>query len=452
MVVFTTKLGRAVSNGVALVLIGSCLGLVACNVDDPEGGTGGLGDDADDDDDDADDDTSETDGGDGAADDDTDVECPRGATVLLSDYVSTQIALTDQKGETLSASFISSASSDTAGLAFALSGDVVLPSAAPASERIVLLDRFGTNVITWLDPQTGDALGQLPVGTGFESNPVDYVEVGDGLAFVSRWGQNTDPGNEPFDRGGDVLVIDTEAPEIVDAIELAFQDDLPPRPGAMLRHEGQMVVILNRVATDFSSTGEAMWAAIDIESRDVEWMETLTGLKNCGRPTPSPDGSRWALACTGAFDTGEIEDIAQSALLILDPSQDPPMEVERYTAEELVDEPIQGGIAYASDEVILFKTQTPRGGATNNRLMALKLDSGDVTELLEAAPDEELGGKGLMYGSVLCAPQCSELCLMPDADQGVLQRIEQQADGDFDIEAITVERSVGLPPVDLAWR
>src|SRR5690606_42075462 len=62
--------------------------------------------------------------------------CPSGAVVLLTDYVSTQVALSDLSGRTQSASFLSTGSTRTDGLAFALSGDVALPSARPVSNQI----------------------------------------------------------------------------------------------------------------------------------------------------------------------------------------------------------------------------------------------------------------------------------------------------------------------------
>ncbi|HYO92969.1 MAG TPA: hypothetical protein VER33_00590, partial [Polyangiaceae bacterium] len=43
-------------------------------------------------------------------------ECPAGVTVVLSDYLSTQVALGDVEGNILSEAFISTASSKTDGL------------------------------------------------------------------------------------------------------------------------------------------------------------------------------------------------------------------------------------------------------------------------------------------------------------------------------------------------
>lgn len=74
--------------------------------------------------------------------------CPTGVSIVLSDYLSTQIALSDLDGNTLSESLISTGSSVSDGLAFAISGDVALPSSKTTSGHVVLLDRYGTNVIT----------------------------------------------------------------------------------------------------------------------------------------------------------------------------------------------------------------------------------------------------------------------------------------------------------------
>ena len=52
-----------------------------------------------------------------------------------------------------------------------------------------------------------------------------------------------------------------------------------------------------------------------------------------------------------------------------------------------------------------------------------------------------------------CAPGCSSLCLMADADRGVLQRLEVSSDGEFELlEPVEVETAVGLPPIGLGQR
>lgn len=467
--------------GSLFLFVGVLCGAVACDVEstaedaeglgsDDDGDDDSVDDDGDDDsaDDDGDDDTADDDGDDDASDDTADagpdaddagappeppLVCPDGITVALSDFFSSQVALGTVEGETQVQSLISTGSSETQGLAFALSGDIAVPGEPPTSGRIVIVDRWGTNVITWIDPETAAVLGQLSVGTGFESNPQDYVEIGDGLALVSRIDLNLYPGNEDFDRGSDVLVIDTEAREIVDAIELPIEDDLPPGPSAMMRLGDQVLVNLERYSADYTMTGEAMWAAISVTDPDLLWVEPLPGLKDCGRPVLSPDGTKLAMACTGRIEgDGSIEDIDQSAILLFDPSQDPPVEVARFSAEDLVGEPLQDNLAFVSDDHLLFKTQTPYGGTTNNRVFSFQLSTEAVTELFEARPDPATGGKGIVFGAIRCAPGCTDVCLMTDSDRGVLQRFRLTGTGVKRLSPIEVEDGVGLPPVGLTYR
>jgi hypothetical protein len=382
-------------------------------------------------------------------------KCPAGVTIVLSDYVSTQIALSSIEGETLSASFLSTGSTETDGLAFPLSGDVVVPSTTPASGKVVLLDRYGTNVITWADPKTAEVTAQLAVGTGFESNPQDYLEIDGDLALVTRYGENTDAGKEDFDAGSDVLVLDLadpSEPKIVKSIPLPVVDDLPPRPGRMLRVGDEVIVALERLSADYATTGDTMFVGIDVKEQKVAWQTTLKGLKNCGRPTLSPDGARLAVACSGTFDADGNAVVSESALVFFEAQEGKLVEIERISAEDLVDEAIQSRIAYATDDVILVSTQTPWGGSRNNRLVAVNLESKNNIELLEASPDAEGLGKGLVYTSITCAPGCSNVCLMADGDAGVLQRVQVEGDKVELLEPVTVETKVGLPPTGLGLR
>src|SRR6185369_1492136 len=96
-------------------------------------------------------------------------------------------------------------------------------------------------------------LGQLPVGTGFESNPQDYVELDETRAYVSRWGVNEAAGAKPFDSGSDVILVDTRNPAILASIPIPAEDGLPPRPSGMVRVQDTVLVVLQRVSPDFST-------------------------------------------------------------------------------------------------------------------------------------------------------------------------------------------------------
>jgi hypothetical protein len=390
----------------------------------------------------------------GAAGEGGAASCPRGVIVVLSDYLSTQIALGDLEGKTESGSFISTASGTTAGLAFALSGDVVVPATAPASGRVVLLDRFGTNVITWVDPRTAKVLGQLAVGTGFESNPQDYVEVDERYAWVSRWGQNADPGHQDHDSGGDLLIVDTERYEIAGSVVIEPEDELPPRPAGLTFTGKEVVAVLERLSADWSSTGEAELVGFSVAKKRQSWKLELDGLKACGRAVPFQDGARWLVACTGAIGAdGTVESLDESALVILDATASPPREIERIPASEIAGEPLQSTAVLAGPKRVLLKTQTPLGGSKNNRWLSYDLEDRTTKTLLEARPATDGDGKGLMYGGMVCAPGCSKVCLMTDADRGVLERVRADEDNALELmEPITVEDSVGLPPRGLALR
>ena len=383
--------------------------------------------------------------------------CPAGVVTLLSDFLSTQVALSSLEGDTLSPSFLSSASTQASGTSHALSGDVVLPRRMPRSFRVVLIDRYGTNVITWADPRSGRVTAQLPVGTGFDSNPQDYLEIDDHLAYVSRFGQNTAPGREAHDEGGDLLIVDTEGPRIIGRIGLdprpapSGGDPLPPRPGGMARVGSLVVVALSPKALDFSETGPSSLVAVDTGEHAVTWQLELSGLKNCGSPRLSPGGDLLAIACSGQIDPrGGVVDAAASAIVLLDAHAEPMSEVRRYSAGELAVEGVQSDVAFVDDDRLLFKTQTSYGGDANNRAFLLHLDTGAASLLAEASPDATGLGRGVVYGGLFCAPGCSDTCLMADADTGVLRRFLVEPDDVRELEAVTVEQRSGLPPRDLS--
>lgn len=379
--------------------------------------------------------------------------CPSGLSVVLSDYASTQVALSTLDGETLSRSFMSTGSAKTDGLSFALSGDVVLPSARTRSGRVVLIDRFGTNVITWADAASGGVLGQLAVGTGFESNPSDYLELDDTLALVSRFGQNSHPGAEPFDDGGDLLLLDTLSHSILGNIAFEASDGVPPRPSSMTRVGDEVLVSLVRVSQDFATTRESELVGVSATSLQIDFRVPYTGLTNCGRPALSPSGDVLAVACTGTLDVhGVVRNLDESALLLLDAHSQPPREISRFSALELASEPLQSSVVFASDSALLFKTQTSDSGSASNRWLMLDLSSHAVTTLLEASPDAQGKGRGLLYGAMSCSPGCSDVCLLADADRGVLARVRIGAGAPEMLQPIVVDARSGLPPRDLVER
>lgn len=378
--------------------------------------------------------------------------CPAGALVLMSDFVSTQVALSRLDGRTLCGSFASSARSETTPVSFAFSGDVVLPSSRPPSGRAVLLDRYGTNVVSFLSRASGAIEAQLPVGTGFEANVQDYLELDESRALVSRWGENPVPGHEPFDEGGDLLLVDTARPAILERVRLPHEGDFPPRPAGLTRVGEQAVVTLQRFSLDVKSQGDAMLVGVASDEPGVVWTLTLDGLKNCGALTPAPDGVLAALACTGFVDrSGSGANLDESGIVVFDLAETPPRELSRIPAAALAGEPLQAELEFFALRRVLVKTQTALGAGANNRLLALDLEqgAGSVTTVLEARPDGDGAGQGIVLGGLLCTPGCGDTCLVADADRAVLQRLRLEGDDLYLEAAVAIDGSVGLPPRDV---
>jgi hypothetical protein len=374
--------------------------------------------------------------------------CDNGTVVLLTDYTSTQIALSAPDGTTESSAFLSTASTKASGLAFALSGDVALPHITPPSGRVVLLDRYGTNVVTWADPSTAAVLSQLPVGTGFESNPQDYLEVDATRAYVTRWGVNDAPGKQAFDSGSDVLVVDTTMPAITASIAIPAEGGLPPRPAGMVQIRDTVLVVLQRTSEDFNTVGES--AIVGIQNDAIAWEVHINGLKNCDRPSLSPSGATLAVGCGGQLDmNGNVEDLSASAIALFDVTQLPPTFLKQFVISDKLGAGPASGVSFMSETVLVGKTQTPLGGATDNQAFSLDTTSGDVAVLLTANKDAMGKGKGIVYGDVLCRPGCGDICLLTDSDVGKLRRWSIASGMLQPLADVTVETMTGLPPVSL---
>jgi hypothetical protein len=366
-----------------------------------------------------------------------------GEVAILTDYTSTQVALLGPDGTPTSASFLSSASTKASGLAYPLSGDVAVPTTKPASGLVVLLDRYGTNIITWADPADGKVLDQLPVGTGFDSNPYDYLETDSGHALVPRWGVNDKPGAQPFDEGSDVLVIDTKSHAITASIAMPSTNGLPPRPASIIPVGSTSIVLLQNISEDFATYGDSV--LVGIVNDAVAWQQPVTGLKGCNRPALSPSGKVMALSCEGQLDmNGNVVSLAESAVALYDVTSLPPKPIKQFAIADQLGSPTQDRVAFATETLIVGKTQTPQAGTTNNQAFSLDTGTGKVTVLLTAGVDPKTGtGKGIVYGDFVCT---SSMCLLADGDVGKVQRWTLSGGALTATTPLTVG-TVGLPPV-----
>jgi hypothetical protein len=429
----------------------AALGLVGCNVSLPPGSTGGVTFDSG---------TAASNlgevglnGSDAAAITTADgspanteaaapVACESGVVIVTSDYQSTNIVVSQLDGTTLSGSFVSSGATKP-GLALALSGDVDVPLVAPASGRLLLLDRYGTNVLTWMNVATAGVIAQLPVGTGFESNPHDYVEVDAKRAYVSRFGTNPNPGQQAFDQGGDILIVDTTTPAITGRIAIPEENPaLQPCPDVMTWMGAEVVLTLGRWSSDFSQVGDGRFIGISPSTNAIDWTVTVTGLQSCGRVAVSPSGKVAAIACSSLEDMSTNRfDPAMSDIVIYDATQSPPTEVRRLGLGVKLNAGLQPPIAFANEDAIVALTYG--GNATpGDTAFAVSATTGTVTPLGQAT-------MAFVFGGLHCAPGCGDVCLLSDAQRNKLRRW-QVAGGAFTALADeTVDTVVGLPPRDI---
>lgn len=377
--------------------------------------------------------------GDAGADTSAPVACDRGVVTVESDYRSTNIVVSNREGTTLSPSFVSSGATKP-GLALALSGDIDVPFVRPRSGRLVILDRYGTNVITWMDVESGAVLAQLPVGQGFESNPHDYIEIDATHAWVSRYGTNMTPGRQPFDEGGDLLVLDTTGPSIVGRIAMPEENaSFYPCPGELNWLGDDVVVTLGRWSRDFAMAGDGRFVGLSPLTGTIAWTVDLPGLEACGRLMVSPDGRRAAIACSGTYDFDNKRfDAAHSDVVLFDATTRPPTELKRFAASAALGAGIQPALAFAANATLFGIALDNATG--QDRAFLLDVDSGVATLLLRKAATFVLGG-------VRCAAGCGDICLLCDAETLTLHRWKWSGGGAFDaLDDAPLESIIGLPP------
>lgn len=376
-------------------------------------------------------------------------DCPRGLAVVSSDFQSSEIALLAPSGSVKSAAFLSSASTAASDLAAPLSGDIGVASARSRPGEVVVIDRFGTNVLTFVDTRTALVRAQLPIGTGFESNPQDYLELNEHQAFVPRIGENASPGRQRFDAGSDVLVVDPSVPAIVDSWPMPRKNGYLPNPVGVTRLGTDLLVTLRHARANYSDMAESELVALSTLDHGLRYRLPLTGLKNCGRAELSPTGDVLAVACSAFLDRkGAVAEPEASALVLLNARLEPPVELRRFAALDLVDGPIQSGIEFVTEQILLFKTQTALGADHDNQLFSLDLKSGTTTLLATAARAQGGLGFGIAFGGMSCGVGCGDPCLVADLSRGNLLRFRVRGNELSPDANVTID-GAGLPPTDV---
>ncbi len=377
--------------------------------------------------------------------------CGRGVALLSTDYMSTHVSLLGLDGETLSATFLSSASADTR-LNAPLSGDVVFPSQR-MKEEIVLIDRMSVGALTFADIETAEVRAQLAVRTGFDANPQDYVRLDSERALVTRLEKNPTPGDEPFDAGDDALVLDAGAPEIKGRIDFssAVEDGARARPGRMLSVGDFLLVHLSGHAADFQTAEEARVAVLEKDSLAFSKTFLVEGMKNCGGMALSPDESRLLMSCSGLVQHSDGAGPENSGLVLYDLTAAAGSlsltEVARVTAEEAQVGPFAPSVAFVDDERALVAAYGALEGPDAGRpdrvlLMDFEAETSQIVLETDTTP--------FSLESILCVEAC-DVCFAADADRRVVHRLVFEQGVLKEKTQHTVSSGVDLPPRLLGW-
>lgn len=447
----------------SVVELGTCFAIasaVGCNVSSPPKNTGGValeGGAADITAPDAAPDTGSTAPGDSGGDSATTggdsaeggpvAACPGALSVVCSDYTTSNIEIANLDGTSLSGSFVSSGSTPT-GLTTALSGDVDVPFVPPASGRVLVIDRYGTDVLTWMNLSNASVLAQLVVGTGFDSNPQDYVEVDATRAYVSRYATNPSPGQQAFDTGGDLLILNTSNYSITGRIAMPEENTaLEPCPAAMNWIGSDVVVTLQRFSSDFTMIGDGRFVGVSPATNGIAWTVNITGLQDCGRVYVSPSGKVGAIACSGQPDSSGNFDPTGSDIVLYDLTQSPPVETKRLGLGASLNKSVQPQLSFASETSILALTYGDVSPSTGDTAIAVDIGTADggaaaVTQLASETMADQFAGP-------FCSPGCSDYCIVADSEANTILRW-QFANGTFTKASnAAVDTTIGLPPIDI---
>ena len=376
--------------------------------------------------------------------------CGRGMAVIMTDYVSTNVALIDLDGQTRSGSFISSASAETR-LNAPLSGDVAFPSSRMTD--ITLLDRFPASVVSLIETGTAAVKGQMDLRTGFNANPQDYLQLSAQVALVSRYEENPRPGREPFDGGDDLLVVNPETLSIVDRVDLSSlrRGEQLARPGSLTRIDDSILVTLSGFDTSFSEAGDARVAMFDSQDFELQRVLEVPGMKNCGSVATSANGSRFALTCSGLIGAANGANPEFSGVVVFARTVGASVlafeEETRFQASDLGLGPFAFSIAFASTDLLLAGMYGALEGEDRGRLdriVSLNLESDEVDTVLTSSEG------AFNLGDVRCVEAC-EVCFVADASRGLVQRIPVDEGVLGTPQGHPVEVDLPLPPRQLGW-
>ncbi len=367
--------------------------------------------------------------------------CGRGVIVTGSDdgRQSSNVSLVAWDGRVLTESLLSSASR-VEKLSVPLGGDVGVPTQAMLGARIAVLDRVPSGVITWIDVRSGRVASQLAVGTGFAANPHDYLELGPNKAYVPRFDVNGDPGRQAWDGGGDVLVVDPSAREIIGRIDLretlkGEDPTLLARGDRAVAVGDRVIVVVQAISRDYARSAPDRLVVVDSGSDTVTGVHPV-GMTGCSGVALEPTGLRLALSCTGAFDGDAEPSLGTGGIVVFDVAG-AITEVARLPAKDYLGAPPGFGIDWATDDSLMITTLGSLSAGRPDTVRVLDVPTGRVRTLSEPSAYSVEG--------VACAARCGA-CFTSDAEKNALAQWDVASGVPALRGHVVVERRFGFGP------
>jgi hypothetical protein len=368
---------------------------------------------------------------------------------LESDYQSSNVSALDFQGRVLSES-LDSSSTESGGFGVGLSGDVALPFEVQTGPRIVLIDSYPAGVLRFLDLASASIVAELSVATGFRSNPHDYLALNAHQAYVARYEANPNPGQQAFDRGADVLIVDPSVPSITGSIDLApamagFANGFSAHPAQFIQSFGRVFALLASYADDYSSAAPSRLVEIDPLTNTLLTTLLLGGLRGCDGMALSPNGKELAVGCTGDDLASTVPKLTYSGIALVDISSAPQLGTV-FAAADLGQDVLGFGLDYIGDSALMYSTlghfDDSGAVASLDGLWRLDTARGRVTGVLRSE------SQPFTLGGVRCAPACSA-CFAADAERagGSVQLFAIDSSNELESPTtVRAETQVGLPP------
>jgi hypothetical protein len=313
--------------------------------------------------------------------------------VIGTDYMSTSVSIIDRETRQLLYESVIHSGSAPAGLSIALSGDVVMSGSSNAKHWLVLIDRFPNSVLTFLDPVGFKVVGQLPVATGFASNPHDFLWLNDARAYLTRYDKNPSPGRAPNDIGDDILIVNAALMSIDGSIPLESAADagFQARPDKMIQAGELVWVTLNHLSGDMQMAGEGRILAIDPASDQIRHIISIPELTNCTGIQFVPSRASIYVSCSGLFAGTEHEQINNSGIASIDMGANPPVATIVKRADDDTGRPY--GFTLADIEHSLLAERYGNLDSDEpDLIVAIDLESGAETIVYMAGSPYGLGG------------------------------------------------------------